>query len=195
MDHIVVGLFNDNMHAQRAVKQLEEAGVSLKYIDIAGMPGHGGDVYDEPNISNSWGLSDNVNDNNLTRFFKSLFENDDDRPEKYSRVASGNHAVVTAFASSREMAERVADILDNCGAVEVDDQEQGTERNARSNVSDAGMGERQRENYEGSEAQKRTRCRIIQGNFEEYIRQQDQQPGTPRERYGRLTDPDNPRDM
>lgn len=124
MNHTVVGLFNDNAHTQRAVEQLGAAGVSASNIDVARRRDQGTDVKTEPSESKEWVGTSNVNDNNLTRFFKSLFsDRDDDMPDRYSGVSSSNYAVVTVTTSSREEAERVADILDECGAVNINEQE------------------------------------------------------------------------
>ena len=56
----------------------------------------------------------------ITRFFKSLFGSDNDDTDRFSRVATGG-AIVTVHARSADEAEQVADLLDEYGAVDVDD--------------------------------------------------------------------------
>lgn len=78
-------------------------------------------------ITGASGLSDSSNSNRsdqeesgISRFFKNLFGSDDDDSDRYSRVASGG-AVVTVHARSADEAEQAADLLDEYGAVDVDD--------------------------------------------------------------------------
>lgn len=56
----------------------------------------------------------------ITRFFKSLFGSDNDDTDRFSRVATGG-AIITVHARSADEAEQVADLLDEYGAVDVDD--------------------------------------------------------------------------
>jgi len=122
MTHTVVGIFNDHTQTQRAVEQLEAMGVASRNIDVAKNQGSGKEVKDEPGETKEWVGTSNINDNNLTRFFKSLFsDRGDDTPDRFSRVVSSGHAVVTVLAASHEEAVRVADILDECGAINVDE--------------------------------------------------------------------------
>jgi len=122
MNHTVVGLFNDNAQTQRAVERLAALGVSASNIDVARRRDQGADVKTEPGENQEWVGTSKITDNNLTRFFKSLFvDRDDDMPDRYSRIAGTSHAVVTVTTSSREEAERVADVLDECGAVDIDE--------------------------------------------------------------------------
>jgi uncharacterized protein (TIGR02271 family) len=57
----------------------------------------------------------------ISRFFKNLFGSDNDDSDRFSKVASGSGAVVTVHASTADEAEQVADLLDEYGAVDVDD--------------------------------------------------------------------------
>lgn len=56
----------------------------------------------------------------IGRFFRSLFGNDDEA-DTYSNVAQKTGAIVTVHAQSSEESERAADILDEAGAVDVDE--------------------------------------------------------------------------
>lgn len=62
------------------------------------------------------------NTNKFTDFFNNLFGGSDNTErDRYSHVASRSGAVVTVHANSREEAEHAANILDECGAVDVDE--------------------------------------------------------------------------
>lgn len=56
----------------------------------------------------------------IGNFFSSLFDNDNDA-NRYTQ-ASQNRTVVTVHTTSADEAERAADILDECGAMDVDNQ-------------------------------------------------------------------------
>lgn len=58
----------------------------------------------------------------IGRFFRNLFSDDDnDSYNRYSTVAERSNSIVTVHASSDENAERAAEIMDRCGAVDVDE--------------------------------------------------------------------------
>ncbi len=75
------------------------------------------------NTSGDYG--DNRNDDSfgdkVSRFFKNLFGDNDDDADRYSTVANKTGCVVTVHAQSEEEAERAADILDEYGAVDVNE--------------------------------------------------------------------------
>jgi len=56
----------------------------------------------------------------IGNFFSSLFGMDDDNTNRYSKVAERS-SIVTVHAQSKDEAERAADILDDNGAVDVDE--------------------------------------------------------------------------
>lgn len=142
MSQTVIGFFDDAQEAQTAVERLQEKGISRDRIDMSrGRGATGSTDYDTLSTSsNSDGVTGNsrtavdADDNAVERtakntgnaisnFFKSLFGDDDDdnRTERYSRVAANSGAIVTVHAQSREEAEDAADVLDDCGAVDVDE--------------------------------------------------------------------------
>lgn len=55
------------------------------------------------------------------RFFKNLFTDDDDRADRYTHVASASQSVITVHADTDDRAEKAADIMDDCGAINVDE--------------------------------------------------------------------------
>lgn len=189
MNHTVIGLFNDNTQIQRAVERLEAIGISSKNIDVARRQGQGGYVKDEPGQPKEWVGTDNVNDNNLSRFFKSLFSSKgDETSERYSRAASSGQAVVTVLTASREEAERVADLLDECGAINVDEHAAATgDSSMRSSAAPTQPitteGERTtpmadtnlaNENRSGETTRVRSRSQIIERSLDDDLRLRDE---------------------
>jgi uncharacterized protein (TIGR02271 family) len=73
----------------------------------------------------------------IGNFFRSLFGNDDEA-DRYSGVASRSGSIVTVHAQSSDEAHRAADILDDNGAVDIDEKasQYGYGSTATSNVSD-----------------------------------------------------------
>src|SRR5918995_5494754 len=58
----------------------------------------------------------------VSRFFKNLFGSDDDQDsDRYVRVANTTGCIVTVHAQDRDEAERAADILDDNGAIDVNE--------------------------------------------------------------------------
>lgn len=128
MAQTVVGLFENDSDAQRAVEGLVAAGINRSNVDVS----RGGSSSTQT-ISND---RDNDNENGITRFFKNLFGDDNDIADRYSRVSNSGHSIVTVHAQSRDEAERAADLLDDCGAVNVDERSsQYSSENSRQNIS------------------------------------------------------------
>jgi stress response protein YsnF len=129
MAQTVIGLFENESDAQRAVQNLVEVGISRDQVDIARGTGR-----DNVSTGNTRDESDGRdNENGITRFFKSLFGDSEDA-ERYSRVGNSGYSVVTVHAQDDSDATRAADILDECGAVDVDERAAGYS-NERQSVS------------------------------------------------------------
>ncbi len=115
MAQTVIGVFDDATEAQEAVTQLVSAGFSRDNIDVS-----------VRNTSDSMSTTNRTDDDDdhesgISRFFSSLFGSDDDEDtRKYSTVASRG-SVVTVHVQSDDEAERAADLLDDAGAVDVDE--------------------------------------------------------------------------
>jgi stress response protein YsnF len=119
MAQTVIGFFDNSSEAQTAVQELVSSGISRDRIDIssgntgASTTGHSSSASSD---------RDNDSENGITRFFKNLFGgDDDDEADRYSRVASSTNSIVTVHAQSREEAEMAASVLDESGAVDVDE--------------------------------------------------------------------------
>jgi len=146
MAHTVVGFFDNATEAQDSVVKLTRYGIDRERIDVSNsssgnMSNTTGSSNDNRN-TNSGSDNDRDHENGITRFFKNLFGDDDNDADKYSRVASRAQSIVTVHANSSEEAEQAADILDDSGAVNVD------ERAAEYGYS--GSGNTQSANYLGN---------------------------------------------
>lgn len=107
MAQTVVGIFDSGSDARNAVERLRSNGFMLEDVDMSSR-----DTQEDEE-----GFGDRV-----SRFFKNLFGNEDES-SRYSNVAR-NSAVVTVRAETEELAEQAADILDDCGAINVDERYQ-----------------------------------------------------------------------
>jgi len=161
MAQTVIGFFDDHSDAQRALEQLQRSGISRDRIDLSrGSTGTGtgvsstssgagnvnpvsGSERDENSVRRTSEDRtvdrDGRNTNAITDFFNNLFGSNKDDANRYSHVAERSNAIVTVHAQSREEAERAADILDNCGAVDVDER---ASQYGYANTRSEGMGER-----------------------------------------------------
>jgi uncharacterized protein (TIGR02271 family) len=121
MAQTVIGMFESSSKAQAAVQELVESGITRDRIDVSG-GGTSGSSYSSTGSTGTSADSDQ-HESGISKFFKNLFGGDDDNDDadKYSRVASQTQSIVTVHAESRDEAERVADILDDNGAVDVDE--------------------------------------------------------------------------
>jgi stress response protein YsnF len=116
MAQTVIGIFDTSAEAYTAVERLVSSGFLRDRVDLS--------LHSE---SSQYATGRSVDDDSddglgekIKRFFKSLFDNDEDT-DKYSAVARKGAAVVTVTAESNEEAERAADVLDEAGAVDVDE--------------------------------------------------------------------------
>jgi len=143
MSQTVIGFFNDLSDARRAVQQLQQGGISRDRIDVSDkQPGSSGDsagtagpqvnpvsgsARDENSVQRT---SDDRtvdragrNTNVFTDFFNNLFGGSDgDEADRYSHVAARSGAMITVHVQSREEAERASSILDESGALDVEEQ-------------------------------------------------------------------------
>lgn len=118
MTQTVIGIFDSPSEAQTAVTQLTNSGFTRGDIDIASR-----------NTSTDTGATTDTayqeeDRDSIGDFFKSLFGSDDDddysNSRRYSEVAKRG-TIVTVHARSSEEASRAADILDEYGAVDIDE--------------------------------------------------------------------------
>jgi stress response protein YsnF len=121
MAKTVVGFFDEAEDAQKAMQRLQQVGISQNSIDFTS-GGAGAYSSTSTNVS----TNDRQEEGNaITRFFNSLFGDDSDDARKYSRVGSNSNYIITVHASSADEAEQAADIMDDCGAIDVDERASG----------------------------------------------------------------------
>lgn len=120
MANTVIGFFDDAQDARRAVDALQESGISASNIDLA-QGGAGSSYAGTTNDGSSYGDDKRDDGNAITRFFNSLFGDDSDDARRYSKAGANSNYIVTVHTSSSDESEDVADILDDYGAVDVDE--------------------------------------------------------------------------
>ena len=136
MDQTVVGMFDTAAQAQQAVQKLAAAGFSREYVDVStGKPNSGGDASNYQNTSgtavegaaDAAGRATTEAKDSIGGFFSNLFGGDDDEDtQRYSHVARSAGSIVTVHCHSAENAHKAADILDDAGAVNVDERAAAT---------------------------------------------------------------------
>ncbi|WMJ74968.1 YsnF/AvaK domain-containing protein [Cytophagaceae bacterium ABcell3] len=109
MAKTVVGLFNYSDKAHIAAQELIEAGIPINNIDIAG------EEHPE-NIAKS----EKKEEDSFSKFFNNLF-GDTEESRTYSHAARTGGTLVTVHCKSTQEAETAARILDENGAVDIDE--------------------------------------------------------------------------
>lgn len=124
MTHTVIGMFDTADQAKSAAQQLASAGFSLDHVDVASRSDDTNDTtatnrgrYRNTNRTEE-STSDSISD-----FFSNLFSDDDDNDNarRYAHAARESGSLVTVHAHSAENAHQAAEILDRCGAVDVNE--------------------------------------------------------------------------
>jgi stress response protein YsnF len=195
MANTVVGIFDGAREAENAVEKLVASGISRNNIDITS----GATGSDSSYVSNERsGSSDSRiigdrrvvdddgeartvdskgrNTNRITDFFNSLFGHDSDDAKRHASVGSNSHSIVTVHAQTGDEAETAASILDDCGAVDVDERatQYGFERTSGNREEETSI-PRIEENLEVGKRSVETggvrvRSRIVDRPVEENIR-------------------------
>jgi stress response protein YsnF len=127
MAQTVIGIFNERDEPQEAVKELTSNGFTKSDIDVSnegilteddGSEREDGDTFGE----------------RVERFFRNLFD-DDDESTRYTNAAKSRF-VVSVTARSSDEAMRASRILDEEGAIEVDDDSAATRSHERTASGD-----------------------------------------------------------
>jgi len=114
MTHAVIGLFDNYSDANEAVETLKSNGFPSGEIDISKRQTERKPDWEKEH-------EERTGENSVTRFFRNLFGGDDDNAHKYSNLAYDLGTVVSVYCNSEVQANQAADILDDCGAVDVED--------------------------------------------------------------------------
>lgn len=116
MTHTVVGIFDSKEEARDAMNELVEKGFIKKDIDLSNRK----KVMDTAAVSAATEDNSGVGDS-ISNFFNSLFSDDNYTANNYSSVARETEAILTIQTDSRERADEAARILDDNGAIDVDE--------------------------------------------------------------------------
>ena len=121
----VIGIFNNASQAQRAVDKLVDAGMMRQNIDLSlqsdSTADYGNTVPNQYSTTSSTRTDDDKDTgSSIGNFFSSLFGDDDDA-DRYTK-ATERGSLVTVHAQTEDEAEKAADILDEAGAVDVNEQ-------------------------------------------------------------------------
>ena len=116
MNQTVIGVYDTKNQAQAAKESLTDAGFKSSNIDVStyGQNGTYGERYESKR--------DSVSD-----FFGNLFGTDEQTSRRYADVA-GRGTVVTVYTDDMASAKRAAAILDQYGAIDLDDRFQHYEK-------------------------------------------------------------------
>jgi uncharacterized protein (TIGR02271 family) len=122
-NNTVIGVFDNSTEADRAVDDLVAAGIARGQIQVTSneRATATSEIGGASRDSEHEGLGDRI-----SHFFSRLFGKDHD-PEDvtyYSEAIRRGSAVVTVNADSEPEADKAADILDNCGAVDINERAQ-----------------------------------------------------------------------
>lgn len=112
MSKTIIGLFDTALQAQTAAAQLIQRGFSEENIDVSATATGSVDATSTHH--------DTDQDSGVSNFFKSLFGSDTDDADKYSHVARRG-SIVTVHNASDVQARLASDILDEHGAVDIDE--------------------------------------------------------------------------
>jgi len=129
MSQTVVGMFDTAAQAKTAAQQLQAAGFSLDHVDVAS---RSDDATTDNNNRGRYRSNTNRTEestgDSISDFFSNLFsdDDDDDNARRYAHAARESGSMVTVHAHSDENARQAAEILDRCGAVDVDDRAEQT---------------------------------------------------------------------
>jgi uncharacterized protein (TIGR02271 family) len=120
MTQTVIGIFKNTSDAQDAVEELLDNGFTEGNVDLS------------VNNATMSSATNNDSESGISKFFKNLFGGDDES-DRYTKAAERG-SIVTVHTQTSEEAQQAAELLDKYGAIEVNDDDQGTnyESNTRS---------------------------------------------------------------
>lgn len=166
MTHTVIGMFDTADQAKSAAQQLASAGFSLDHVDVAS---RSNDTTTNATANRGRYRGNNHTDestsDSISDFFSNLFSDDDDNARRYAHAARESGSLVTVHAHSDENARQAAEILDRCGAVDVDERAEksgykGRATNAKANNTNANA------NAAVADADKKVSANVIEENLQ-----------------------------
>lgn len=122
MTHTVVGLFDSKEEARDAMQALVNGGFVKEDVDLSNRKIAASNV--QATKDEEGGVMDSV-----SNFFGSLFGEDRNEYQNFMNAAQDSEAILTVKANSEERAEKAADILDDNGAINVEERAAQYRRN------------------------------------------------------------------
>ncbi|CAN5129327.1 hypothetical protein BH20ACI1_BH20ACI1_18170 [soil metagenome] len=113
MTHTVVGIFDSKEEARDAMNELVEKGFIKENIDVSNRK--------KVNETVAAANTDTGVGNSISNFFSNLFSDDDYTANTYAEVARETEGIVTVQTDTQEKANQAARILDNNGAIDIDE--------------------------------------------------------------------------
>ena len=150
MSKTVVGLFENNREAQRAVVELIDGGIAREDIGVTS-----GD-YTTGGATDAGARDEGIGDK-IGNFFGSLFGDDDEDARYYSESVGRGGVVVTVDAETDADAERAVTVFNRFGA---DVDERGTAGHATTGYADVSGHERRATTTEGAELREGGEARL-----------------------------------
>ncbi|PRY25879.1 uncharacterized protein (TIGR02271 family) [Spirosoma oryzae] len=118
----VLGVFDNASEARQAVENLVNAGITRQNIDLS-LRSDSSAAYGDT-TSNQYTTTrtddDTESGSSIGNFFSSLFGDEDDDANRYAR-ATESGSLVTVHVQTEDEAEKAANILDDAGAVNVNE--------------------------------------------------------------------------
>lgn len=117
MTHTVIGLFDSRDEAKAASKKLVENGFELETMNVSNKrTGDTTATMKKPRKDDDESITDSIGN-----FFGSMFGDDSDDTRTYNYAAEETEAILTIQTDSKKKAEKAVEILDDSGAVDVDE--------------------------------------------------------------------------
>jgi len=135
MTHTIVGIFDDRTEAQSAMQDLIKAGFTKENVDLSnrragntsmgtGTARTSDSSFGRTDTGQARGMDTDYDESigdQVSNFFGSLFGSDSPEAQKYSSAASDAEAILTVQTDSVERAEKAREIMDDNGAIDVDE--------------------------------------------------------------------------
>lgn len=118
MTHTVIGIFDNKQEAMNAMNALVSNGFIKENIDVSNRSEAVANNTATATTEKSEGFGDSV-----SNFFGNLFGDDETTRNKYLNVTSDTEGIVTVQTDTQEQADRASKILDDSGAVDVDERD------------------------------------------------------------------------
>ncbi len=113
MTHTVVGIFDSQQEARNAMNELVQKGFIKEDIDVS----------NRKKVNETVAAADvkTKTGDSIGNFFSNLFGGDKTASRNYSEVARDTEGIVTVQTDTQEKANQAAQILDNNGAIDVEE--------------------------------------------------------------------------